>query len=81
MQNAEVLGTTLICVHQCSSLVQHFVPALPCWVHSPRCRAVAAGLWLLPICFGFRASDFGFPPPPGCAFASWRLCVNGRLLD
>jgi hypothetical protein len=23
----------------------------------------------------------GFPAPPGCAFASWRLCVNGRLLD
>ena len=96
--------------------------ASPRCVHSPRCRAVAAGLWFLPICFGFRASgancrtcrkeaqmtqeiwewglflrflrffaaipgfcnyfsDFGFPALPGCNFASWRLCVNGRHLD
>ena len=42
--------------------------ASPRCVHSPRWRAVAAGLSFLPIYFGFRASDFGFPALPGCGF-------------
>jgi hypothetical protein len=58
-----------ICVHQCSSVVN------PLRLRLRLCRAGS-------VC-GFFAfdSDFGFPAPPGCAFASWRLCVAGHLLD